>query len=192
MPEKPEDSTLLSDISGLIPSHISTQEQLNEWEAGNIQNAVKKYLSKRVYLEITTAWLKKLHFHMFDDTWTWAGKFRTHNPNLGIDHKQINIELKKLTDDINYWKKSNMNILEQSVRIHHKLVRIHPFPNGNGRHARLVADIFLFNNNHPLPQWPDEELIRKTTIREKYIKALKKADDLNYKPLINFTKSLLP
>jgi len=192
MPGSHTESTMPGDISGLIPTHITTKEQLNEWEAENILAASRKYLGKRVSLNITPEWINKVHYHMFNETYNWAGKTRTTKVNIDdVPPSQINIELKKIIDDIAYWKKTKMDILEQSARIHHRLVWIHPFKNGNGRHARLVADIFLFNNNHPLPSWPGKNLIEKTDIREKYIKALKKADDGNYAALISFTKKLI-
>ena len=186
-------ATPVEDISDLIPSHITTRSELNEWEAANILKAVKLYLTEKKNFNIDVAWLKKLHKEMFDETWKWASQFRQNNYNLGIDWHNINEQMKALADDIAYWKagSSNLNVFEQSVRIHHRLVKIHPFVNGNGRHARLASDIFLFNRDHKLPIWPGKALLEASDIRKGYIAALQEADKGNYKPLETFTADLI-
>jgi len=187
-----EGATPIDDISGLIPTHITTKAELDEWEAANILKAVRKYLTSGKKPAITVEWLKKVHKDMFDDTWKWAGKFRTKSTNVGVDLSNIQGETKKLIDDIKFWEKGKtFDQFETSVRIHHRLVYIHPFENGNGRHARLVVDIFLFSRGEKLPSWPDEELIKRTNFRTRYIKALQEADQGSYKPLEDFTKSLI-
>jgi len=188
-----EGNTPIDDISGLIPTHITTKAELDEWEAANILKAVRKYLISGKKSVITVEGLKKVHKDMFDDTWEWAGKFRVKSTNVGVDPHHIREEIKKLVDDIDFWKKDKdgINLFEQSVRIHHRLVYIHPFENGNGRHARLVADIFLSSHGKKLPSWPDAQLIKKTDIRARYIKALKEADKGDYKPLEDLTRSLM-
>jgi len=187
-----EDNTAISDPAGLIPVHITTQEQLNEWEALNILNASKKYLTKRISVDISAAWLKKVHKEMFCETWKWAGEFRKKDLNIGISWHQIPEQIKLLVDDLKYWKeqKDGLSIIQQSVRFHHRLVKIHPFVNGNGRHARLTADIFLFSRNEKLPVWPDEKLIENSEIRKQYISALKIADSGDYSKLEKFIKRL--
>lgn len=188
-----EGATPIDDVSELIPTHITTKAELDEWEAANILKAVRKYLSAKNKPKITAEWLKKVHKDMFDETWAWAGKFRTKNTNVGVDFQHIQEEVKKLVDDIDFWQKNvgGPGIFEQSVRIHHRLVLIHPFANGNGRHARLVADKFLFSHGEKLPSWPDAELIKKTDIRTKYIRALRSADRGDYKSLEEFTRGLI-
>jgi len=186
-----EGSTPIADCSGLIPGHITTLAQLNEWEKNNIIAAQKKYLTRRRKHAFDSGFFRAVHRDMFDATWEWAGIFRKCNFNLGVDFHQIQIEIKKLSDDVKYWQdKKTFGLLEQSTRLHHRLVQIHAFQNGNGRHARLIQDIFLFNNNHPLPSWPSGEIIEKTDIRSRYIKALKSADEGEYKPLLKFIKKL--
>lgn len=186
-------ATPIEDISELIPTHILTRLELNEWEAANILKAAKKYLLKRKDIIIDIEWLKQVHQDMFDETWNWAGKFRTRNYNVGADWHDIRNQLKALVDDINHWqkRKSDLGIVEQSVRVHHRLVKIHPFVNGNGRQARMVSDIFLFSHDHKLPTWPDNGLIEATDIRKKYINALKEADRGDYVQLEKFTKELI-
>jgi Fic-DOC domain mobile mystery protein B len=184
-------STPIADCSGLLPDHITTQAQLNEWEKNNIITAQKKYLGRRRKHAFDSDFFRAVHRDMFDDTWEWAGIFRKCNFNLGVDFCQIQIEMKKLSDDVKHWQeKLIFGVLEQSVRLHHRLVQIHAFQNGNGRHGRLVQDIFLFNNNHPLPEWPSGEIIEKTDIRNRYIKALHSADAGDYRPLLNLVTKL--
>jgi Fic-DOC domain mobile mystery protein B len=190
--KQPENSTPIGDISDLIPAHILTKKELDLWESENILKASRKYLGKKHRPGITTEWLKKVHRDMFDDTWKWAGNFRQSNLNIGIDRAHIAVEMKKLCDDVNYWNKNGTySILEQSTRLHFRLAYIHAFPNGNGRHARLVQDIFLYYNDHGRPQWPSEELLRKSPIRKDYIDCLKSADKGDYKPLLEFIRKLL-
>lgn len=186
-------ATPIDDFSGLIPNHITTHQQLNEWEAANILQADKKYLNKRKELEISLEWLKKVHQIMFGETWEWAGKFRQTNYSLGIDWHNIPEQMQLLVDDLRHWQAegSDMSVFSQSVRLHHRLVKIHPFVNGNGRHARLVADIFLFANNQQLPVWPDDELIVAGGIRQEYISALQSADKGDFRPLEIFTAALI-
>ena len=186
-------ATPIDNISELIPTHITTRSELNEWEAANILKAAGKYLIAKKHRLISIDWLKKVHKNMFDETWQWAGKFRQSNFNLGADWHLIPEQMKMLIDDISYWGKTQAApaIFEQSIRLHHRLVKIHPFVNGNGRHARLVADIYLFDRSHKLPTWPNKALIEENNIRKQYISALQSADKGNYKPLEIFTSDLI-
>jgi Fic-DOC domain mobile mystery protein B len=120
-------STPVDDASGLLPTHITTKEQLNEWEVNNILKAAQKHLARRTSKPITLDLIKKLHKDMFGETWDWAGQFRKTNINIGIDWHKIPVEIKKLVDDIEYWgkRKDGLTPFEQSVRIHHRLVKIH-------------------------------------------------------------------
>ena len=187
-----EGATPIEDASALIPTHITTRAELNEWEAANILKAARRYLARKTPPVITVEWLKKVHRAMFDETWRWAGRLRKTNLNLGADCHQIQDELKRLADDIKYWnEENNLGLLERSVRIHHRLVKIHPFVNGNGRHARLVADIFLSTHQEKLPEWPEARLIERTDIRKRYLQALQAADKGNYGPLEQLTRELI-
>jgi Fic-DOC domain mobile mystery protein B len=183
-------ATPIDDLSELIPTHITTREELNEWEAANILKATRKYLSKRINFQLTVAFIKEVHREMFDETWKWAGRLRTKNYNIGVPWAAITEQLGLLIKDYDSWLKS-LDKLALSVRLHHRLVKIHPFVNGNGRHARLLADIFLFSFEQSVPQWPGQELIEATGIREKYIRALQAADQGNYRDLEEFTKRLI-
>ena len=191
--EDVDGATPVEDVSDLIPSHITTRSELNEWEAANILKAVKLYLTEKRKYVIDVAWLKKLHKEMFDETWKWAGVFRQRNMSLGAEWHQINEQVKILTDDLAYWAKgpTDLSLFSQSVRFHHNLVKIHPFVNGNGRHARLASDIFLFNHDQKLPTWPSKALLEKSDLRKRYIVALREADKGNYQLLESMTAELI-
>jgi Fic-DOC domain mobile mystery protein B len=128
---------------------------------------------------------------MFGDVWKWAGRFRRSDKNIGGPWHQISTGLKNLCDDTRLWNE----LLEQSpdeiaVRFHHRLVSIHPFPNGNGRHARLMTDLLLENIlKSPRFTWGSEDLTRTAHTRERYIAALKAADEHNYGPLQEFVRT---
>jgi len=128
---------------------------------------------------------------MFGNVWTWAGKKRKTNKNIGVDKIQIEIQLKNLIGDFHYWCNQSLDIIEISGMLHHRLVYIHPFNNGNGRWARFIVNIFLRYNLNAYLDFPEDELALTTTIRIEYIKALQKADDLDYKPLIKIHEKYL-
>lgn len=175
---------------GLIPKHITNQGQLNEWEQINIIEAEKWAFSKKKSHILTIEFTKKLHKKMFDLTWKWAGSFRRSNKNIGVDWPTINMELGQLLEEVNYQLENNIyEIKEIAARFHHKLVAIHCFANGNGRHARLMADIFLTTLNRQRFTWGRSDLYNSNNIRKIYISALKKADNYDYTDLLNFVDS---
>ena len=182
-----------NEIDGLIPIHINTQEQLNEWEQQNILQAELWIMKKKklgLNKILTINFLQDLHKKMFANTWNWAGSFRKTNKNIGIDWIQINENLKILIDDVIYQiNKCTFEHDELVARFHHRLVFIHPFINGNGRHARLMADIILMSLNCKRFSWGTVNLAEANKTRSQYITALKKADQGDYKALINFVRS---
>jgi len=127
---------------------------------------------------------------MFDDVWKWAGTFRNSNKNIGVDKYQIGVKLRDLLDDCKYWiEHKTYEGDEIAVRFSHRIVNIHPFPNGNGRHSRLIADILIFHSfNKPYFTWGSKNLTKKGDARSKYLKALKEADNGEYKLLIEFAR----
>ena len=132
-------------IAGLIPN-LATQAELNEFEARNISNAEqwakRARGDNRDMLLVST--LRKLHFQMFNMTWIWAGKYRQSDTNIGIDWSHIPIQLEQLCGNIRFQVQNEVYPLDETAaRFHHDLVRIHPFPNGNGRHGRLATDWLL-------------------------------------------------
>ena len=134
------------ELEGLLPKYITTRQELYNAEFKNITEASKKYLLSKRKFEFTIENFYKIHREMFSNVWIWAGKKRKTNKNSGVDKTQIEIELKKFIDDFHYWHGQNLEVIEISARLHHRLVYIHPFNNGNGRWARFVVNIFLIDN----------------------------------------------
>jgi Fic-DOC domain mobile mystery protein B len=185
---EPNGATPINDLSGLIPQHITTLPQLFIVEARNISKAVTKYLasapSKRK-ASFTLSWAYKLHAEMFGDVWEWAGRRRTGELNIGVPAHQIEPSLKNLLDDLVYWYEHNTySLIEQATRVHHRAVYIHPFKNGNGRWARLLANIWLKRCRYEPVSWPEEHIKNESTIRREYLDAVKAADKQDYAPLL--------
>lgn len=189
----PEGATPLDSntINGLIPN-LTLQSELNEFEQSNIQSAIKwASRSRKLKKELVSIeGIKLLHKNMFNQTWKWAGKFRTTNTNIGIPYYQISQEVKKLCDDLEFWEDNQTYAYDEiAVRFHHRLVFIHPFPNGNGRLCRLAADLFLEYRKLPHLKWGDPtDLIVSSEIRKEYLVALREADNHNYDRLLKFAR----
>lgn len=180
------------EMDGLKPDHITTQGELNEWEQNNIINAeVWAFSKNHTYQTILTIdFIKKTHEKMFDASWKWAGKFRQSVKSIGIDPLKITTELKNLLDDISYHINHQTYPLDEiAYRFHHRLVKIHPFPNGNGRHARLLTDILLICLKQPRFSWGKENITDAGLTRKQYINALKNADRGDYGALSQFVHS---
>lgn len=186
--EFPKDATPLDDYSGLKLPWVQVLSDLNRAEAENIFLAQKKYLHSSVstpenwfHIEI----LKKIHYDMFCKVWDWAGFFRKSNTNIGIKPYLIPSYLSAFCTEVCMWSKESysLTVLERAVRIHHRLVLIHPFENGNGRFARLVSDRYLKAYGYSHPIWPSIENSGNT--RALYIQSLKSADQGDYEPLIH-------
>jgi Fic-DOC domain mobile mystery protein B len=127
---------------------------------------------------------------MFGKTWKWAGAFRTKETNPGIDPAGISVELKKLFDDVSYQiEKKSMPLDEIATRFHHRLTQIHPFPNGNGRHARLMTDVLLKENGGEPFDWGNSDLVAADDVRDRYIAALRAADARDPAQLFDFVRS---
>jgi Fic-DOC domain mobile mystery protein B len=177
------------DAAELIPKHITTQDQLNEWEQENIIKGEGWLFSRKRKNLLTIEFIRTLYKHMFNDTWGWAGKFRTHATNIGVEYYAIQESLKVLCDDVSYWiKKKEFPIDEIAVRFHHRLVEIHAFPNGNGCHARLMTDALLVQLAVSRFSWGKRNLLLPSETCKEYIKALKQADKGNYTFLLNFVR----
>jgi Fic-DOC domain mobile mystery protein B len=179
----------LNEIKDLIPMHLATQEELNAWEENNIVQAQKWALTQKNIISI--AFAKDLHRRMFNKTWRWAGSFRTSEKNLGIHWYAITTELKKLCDDVQYQlAQGSFSDDEIALRFHHRLVYIHAFPNGNGRHARLMADLFIMQLGHTPFTWGSrKDLMHSSSTRLEYISSLKLADSGHYGKLLSFARS---
>jgi len=178
------------EIAALIPIHITTQDQLNEWEQANIIEAENWLRARKQSKILDLNFCMKLHEKMFDQTWQWAGQFRRSNKNIGVFWEQIATQLKILFGDIKFQLEHNAYPLDELVaRFHHRLVSIHPFPNGNGRHARLITDVLLINHGAKRFTWGQTNLIINAKTRQTYISALREADKGNYQPLFDFVRT---
>lgn len=191
--ELPPGATPLTaeDLEGLLPRYITTRRELNDAEFKNISDASKIYLLSRKKIQFILGNLYKIHKEMFGNVRAWAGKKRKTNKNIGVDKAQINIEMKKLIDDLQYWLDHKMDTIEISARLHHRLVYIRPFNNGNGRWARFIVNLFLKEHLNSYINFPEDELLLTTSIRKTYIKALQEADNLDYGPLIDLQKKYI-
>lgn len=189
--EQPDDAAPLTpeEQRELIPAHIAYRSELNEAEQENIERAQDWALKRRRY-PLTEKFVTDLHKHMFGDVWRWAGKFRTSERNLGIPFCEIPIALRQLLDDGKAWTQYKSYAPDEiAARFHHRLVQIHPFPNGNGRHARLMADLLLMSLGKERFSWGRESLREVGNVRERYIAALKAADNHDIGPLLAFARS---
>jgi len=178
---------------GLLIKTISTQGELNEFEQNNIEDAVVWTLKRKFKLNeiLSEKFICDVHKKMFCDVWGWAGKFRKTDKNIGVDKFQIAIELKYLFEDCRYWiENKTYSEDEIAVRFKHRIVKIHPFPNGNGRHSRLCGDILISHFfKRPVFSWGHKSLTFKSKTRDIYINAVKAADHNDIKPLLDFARS---
>lgn len=180
------------EIEGLKIKSISTMGDLDEFEQQNIEHAVQWVNSRSFKPDqvLDIDFIQNVHKRMFSNVWKWAGQFRQSNKNLGVPFYEIRQHLQHLTDDCKFWIKHNTYASEEiAIRFKHRLVSIHLFPNGNGRHSRLMGDILLkaLDNTQSF-SWGGRTF-RKGEDRIAYINALKKADQGNIEPLIHFSKA---
>ena len=192
-PLLPEDDgqTPLSDEEreGLIPSYITLRAELNEAEQANILEA-EGWAFKRKQNILETNVLNKLHRRMFGNVWRWAGNFRSTGKNIGVDAYRIRTDLQELINDCTYWIENDTYTPDEiAARFHHCLVCIHPYPNGNGRHARLATDLLLRTLKRERFSWGSHNLTDAGETRTQYIEALQAADRHNYGPLLAFVRS---
>jgi len=179
-------------VSGLLPD-LSSQAELNEFEAVNILVATRWAMGRRCRLRRnhpTDDGLRELHRRMFNETWKWAGTFRTTGTNIGVPVYQIATQLRNLCENVRTQIEHKAYPWpELAVRFHRDLVWIHPFPNGNGRHARLAADLLLVYNQQPRFTWGQSTLVAESAARQEYLAALREADAGSYERLLRFARS---
>ncbi|MDH5591083.1 MAG: mobile mystery protein B [Gemmatimonadota bacterium] len=171
------------EAEGLLPGHLTTQTDLNEWEQANIATAAAWIRTTRLdpfdFLAV-----KKLHERMFDRMWSWAGHFRTTEKSIGVAPEEISVRLRDLLDDGRYrLQNGTFPVRECALRLHHRLVFVHLFPNGNGRHARLWANWILLRAGEPVVDWGGN-LGNAGALRVQYIASLRAADGGDYSPLL--------
>ena len=189
--EEPNNATPLAteEREALIPAHITYRRELNEAEQENIYRAQNWALTTRREL-LTEKFVKDLHKRMLGDVWRWAGEFRTSERNIGIPHYEIPMAMRQLLDDATTWIKYGSYPRDEiAVRFHHRLVQIHPFPSGNGRHARLLADLLVMRLGEERFSWGSADLQNAGDLRSRYIAALHAADNHDIAPLLAFARS---
>lgn len=168
---------------------ITTRAELNELETKGIAEAEIWLMTNKKDI-LNETFIKKLHKKMFGSIWKWAGTFRTTERNIGVAPYNIQPQMRMLIDDIKFWiSHKTYSEKEIAIRFHHRLVQIHPFPNGNGRISRIMADLLMHNFNLENLNWGSGDLTEISELRSKYIKALQEADKGNYEPLIEFVSN---
>jgi Fic-DOC domain mobile mystery protein B len=184
-----------NEAAGLVPTHISTQAELNEWEQANILEAYKWLRERRRFTVVadllTDAFARELHKRMFGLTWEWAGTYRTSDKSIGVHWPGIAEQLRNSLADALHWIGSAVFADDEiAVRLHHRLVQIHPFPNGNGRHGRLFVDTVLIALGRRPFSWGGRaaDLQRAGDVRSTYIDALRSADAGDVAPLLSFVR----
>jgi len=179
---------------GLLISTITTHGELDEFEQLNIEKAIRWTLSRKFKSDqiLTEKFVKLVHKKMYGDVWVWAGEFRKTNKNIGVDRYQIAIELQKLIGDCKFWIINGTYPPDEiAVRFKHRIVQIHCFSNGNGRHSRLMGDLIIekvFGN--PVFTWgANADLAKAGDTRATYLAAIKAADLEDIQPLLKFARN---
>jgi len=177
------------DREGLIPSYISTRGELFEAEQRNIADALMRRspTSEKI---LDDKYLRELHKSMFGEVWRWAGRYRLRETNIGIAPHLIAAEVRKLTADVASWIDQETYDKEDVVaRFHHRLVQIHPFPNGNGRFGRVAAGMLSVALGGPTLSWGSKLNLETADLRENYLEALHTADGGDFSKLVEFASS---
>lgn len=190
-------ATALSDedLSGLLPKFIATRTDLNLAEQNNIESATLwAFGSRRIITAdemLTSTFSDQIHRRMFSDVWQWAGQHRTSLKNIGVDPFQISTQMHLLFEDAKYWHEHSIYPSDElAVRLHHRLVSVHPYVNGNGRHSRLMADLYLHAIGEARLTWGQNRKFETgDEVRRAYIAGLKAADGGNINPLLDFARS---
>lgn len=170
-------------------SYITTRDELNAAEQENIARGQAWALARKRDI-LSEKFIQDLHRQMLGDVWRWAGRFRTSARNIGIEHWEIPVQLRMLLDDVKLWVDKKVHPPDElAVRFHHRLVQIHPFPNGNGRHARLMADLLIAQLGGQPFSWGSGSLRDTGELRRRYVDALHAADRHDIGPLLVFARS---
>ncbi len=190
--DEPDDATPLEpgEREGLLQTWITYRSELNGAEQTNITAGAAWARRRRRKDILTDTFIKQLHSKMFGDVWAWAGDYRGTERNLGVDPVRIPVELRIVLDDARYWVENKTYPPDElAVRLHHRLVAIHPFPNGNGRTTRLVADLLAVQLERDPFTWGRVSLTDASETRARYMAALKAADNHDIRPLLKFARS---
>jgi Fic-DOC domain mobile mystery protein B len=175
------------EAAGLMPAHITLQSELNEYEEANILQATEWLFARRRGDPLDRRFVYAVHRRMFDQTWKWAGRPRRSDKNLGVSWAEIPVNLHQMLGDVRAQIEHRAySPFEIAARYHHRLVAIHVFPNGNGRHARLMADLLLKELAGQQFEWGRDSLVAMSELRARYIAALRAADAGDFRPLLGF------
>ena len=178
---------------GLLISSITTHGDLDEHEQLNIEEAIKWLLNKKIKKDkiLTESFIKMVHKKMFNNVWSWAGEFRKSEKNIGVRWINIGVDLKTLLDDTNYWIENKTYAPDEiAIRFKHRLVNIHCFPNGNGRHSRIMADIIIESVfGEKIFSWNQSNMVKADDTRKEYIRSIREGDKGDTKPLIKFARN---
>lgn len=180
------------EVDALIPSWVATRADLDRVEQDNIARALRWLRDRRTSSDelLSERFVRQLHEQMFKDVWKWAGRYRVSNKNIGVDRTLIVEEIGKLLANATYWVENDVFPPDEiAVRLHHGLVSIHPFSNGNGRHTRLAADTLIESLGAPTFSWGAELAGDPVELRRCYIEALQAADAGEIVPLLQFARS---
>jgi Fic-DOC domain mobile mystery protein B len=189
--EEDEGSTPLmeEEREQLIPSYITLRSELNEAEQRNILEA-EAWAFKQERNVLSEEFLKELHRRMYGKVWRWAGSFRLTERNIGVELYRIAMDVRQLLEDCQYWVDNQTYKPDEiAMRFSHRLVQIHPFPNGNGRHSRVAADLLLVKLGCERFTWGRANRVAANITRKQYIAALQAADGHDYAPLSEFVRS---
>lgn len=178
---------------GLLISTITTRSELDEFEQLNIEKAIQWTLTRKFRKNeiLTEAFIKLVHKKMYGDVWAWAGKFRKTNKNMGVDWHQVPTQLRLLLDDCNYWIEHGTYPPDEiAVRFKHRIVSIHCFSNGNGRHSRMMGDLMIEKifERSVFTRGANSNLTKPGETRGEYLTAVKTADKNDIHPLLAFAR----
>lgn len=172
---------------GLIPAHLTLQRELNEYEEANILEATEWLFGRNRGDPLDEQFVRTVHRRMFSHTWQWAGEARRSDKNIGVPWLEIPVRLHQMLGDVRTQiEYKAYSPVEIAARYHHRLVSIHVFPNGNGRHARLMADLLLMQLEGHRFEWGRGSLTAAGELRARYIAALQAADGGDCRPLLEF------
>ena len=177
------------EMQQLIPSYITLRRELNEAEQVNIAHA-SKWLSSRRSDPLDEVFLRELHRRMFGQVWRRAGHYRKTARNIGVDANRVRMDTAQALDDARFWVANATYAPDEiAVRFSHRLVAIHPFPNGNGRLSRMAGDLLAVQLGRPQFSWGSHSLTDANVTRAAYIAALRAADEHDLGPLILFART---
>lgn len=179
------------EAQGLKLKWVATRADLNDVEGANVVRGMlwaAREIRRKDVVVPSDAFLRKLHEKMFGSVWEWAGRYRLTERNIGVAPHQIAMQLRQLFDNVGAWQEFKTYPLdEQAARLHHQLTFIHPFPNGNGRSSRLMADLFLQSHGEQPFSWGPAP--HNSTVRKSYLQAVREADAGNWQRLLGFVRS---